>query len=592
MKRYAARTLPRHTAFGITGVDSNGCFIHKFTPEKRCILRVEVFDKLLCSKDFIKLRVELLGRGNTRCTSVDEDMSKTKTSTQLVEFIKTSRDDETNVFLPTRIHVKDIEWCAPLCYFDSDIQQDGFATIADCLDALMAWRRVCIDRFILLYKSGKISLYGNDPAHCALKSRVKLTLSSSGTAHDLGGVPDKCTDVAKSLLSKEDAWTMKDNSAYIFKDDNIDDNPTTRKPPKKGRRKRNRGKIESTSLARILGINISDLRASISIARSLLCLSEFSRYSLERGIFQAKGGTNFVTSRLRQEQSYCLNDSIQILSSSATTLFYILSSPLDNLEEDDIDDTVSTSFGPNFCLQKFALVRDATKPLLTLTGILSANAWYSLGTLVDETNASAGKSTKVSKNVSTSKQAMLSSFERALLILSSSKSSSLTKMPAEPIVTPLSQYKCFLQSNINHAVGVILYEVGIFDKAAGYLNESIRFRRELLEDLQDKNSRNSGITALLNSVVGAVKKSPLFSAPASVDETIFLNVMKYSINHSCCLLPKQHFDKSESDDMELSLSLTLEYAALTKHAAQSYQAALSLFQEALILRTMVSSKNS
>jgi len=592
LQRYAARTLPRHTAFGITGVDSNGCFIHEFTPEKRCVLRVEVFEKLLCSRDFIKLRVELLGRGKTRCTTVDEDMSKTKTSTQLVEFIKTSRDDETNVLLPTRVHVKDIEWCAPLCYFDLDIQQGGCATIADCLDALMAWRRECTNRFISLYNSGKISLYGNDPAHCALKSRVKLTLSSSESANNLGGVPGDCTGVAKSLLSKEDAWTMKDNSAYIFKDDSIDDNPTPRKPPKKGRRKRNHGKIGSTSLARILGINISDLRASISIGRSLLCLSEFSRYSLERGIFQGKGGTNFVTSRLREEQSYCLNDSIQILSSSATTLFYILSSPLDNLEEDDIDDTVATSFGPNFCLQKFALVRDATKPLLTLTGILSADAWYSLGTLVNETNASAGKSTKISKNVSTSKQAMLSSFERALLILSSSKSSSLTKMPAEPIVTPLSQYKFFLQSNINHAVGVILYEVGIFDKAAGYLNESIRFRRELLEDLQDKNSRNSGITSLLNSVVGAVKKSPLFSTPASVDETIFLNVMKYSINHSCCLLPKQHLDKSESDDMELSLSLTLEYAALTKHAAQSYQAALSLFQEALILRTMHVGKSS
>ncbi len=587
MHRYAARTLPRHTTFGITGVDSVGCFIHNVTPEKRCTLRVEVFQNLLCNSDFIKLRVELLGRGKTRRTGADEDLAKTKESTHLVDFIKTSRDDETNVLLPTRVHVKDIEWCASFCYFDSDNHQDGCATIADCLDALAAWRRECTVRFISLYNSGKVSLYGNDPANCALKSRVKLTLSISGIGDKSGEVPNNCTDVAKSLLSKEDAWTMKDNSANIFKDDNIDDN---RKPPKKGRRKRSRGKIESTSLARILGINISDIRASISIGRSLLCLSEFLRYSLEGGIFPGKRGPIFVTSRLRQEQSYCLNDSIQILSSSATTQFYILSSPLDNLDEDDIDDTVTTSFGPNFCLQKFALVREATKPLLTVTGILSADAWYSLGTLINETDASAGKNTKISKNISTSKQAMLSSFERALVILSSSRSSSLTKMPTEPIISPLSQYKFFLQSNINHAVGVILYEVGIFDKAAGYLNESIRFRRELLENFQEKNNRNYGITGLLNSVVGAVKRSPLFSTPASVDETIFLNVMKYSISHSCCLLPKHRLDKSESDDMELGLSLTLEYAALTKHAAQSYQAALSLFQEALILRTMVSSK--
>lgn len=69
------------------------------------------------------------------------------------------------------------------------------------------------------------------------------------------------------------------------------------------------------------------------------------------------------------------------------------------------------------------------------------------------------------------------------------------------------------------------------------------------------------------------------------------NCLDYAIQHACSLLPMR-LDKYDADDIELSLSLTLEYAALTNHANQSYQVALALFQEGLILRTLHVGKHS
>ena len=610
LRRYAARSLPRHKAFGILGVDSHGCFYFEPTIEKRVQLRTDVFKNLLCNSDFVKSRAELLGRGHTRPDSIDETLGADNTNSHLVASIKQTRDNDMNLLLPTLLHLKDIEWCAPFCSVNSDLEPsdcDGesvtpncrASSVCDCLDALMIWRKECIVRFSLLYDSGKVTIYDNASGKSTTASQsahksetpkppAKLILSYNGTDRDKPvGVMDNCIEVAKSLLAREDAWTMKDNSCQILKNCTSKEDKASRKLQRKGRRKRSDDTTEPTLLAKIVRIDINDIRTAISIGRSLLSLSEFSHYALEKEVFTKKRGTSSMTSRLRQEQAFCLNDSIQVFSFTAITLVYILSSAFEKLDEDDLDETVLTSFGPTHCLQKFALAREAAKPLLTVTGILSADAWYSLGTLVNETSLS-GKSAKMSNNVS-SKQAMLSSFERALLVLGSSKSNSMKKANADSLLSPLTQYKCFLQSSINHAVGVILYELGIFDKAAGYLNEAIRFRRELLEDLNSSADQSSRLTTLLNSFVGAVKNSSaIFSSPAFISDDIFLNELKYSISHSCVLLPKQRIEKSKCDDLELSLSLTLEYAALTQHAAQSYQTALSFFQEALILRTMVS----
>ena len=224
--------------------------------------------------------------------------------------------------------------------------------------------------------------------------------------------------------------------------------------------------------------------------------------------------------------------------------------------------------------------------------LFSCTAWFSLSALVGK---APGKSKKSDPN---DHHMMLFGFERALLILNSPKSISLNKpaldLLCESILSPLTQYKCFLQANINHSVGVFAYEHGDNDRAAGYLDKSSRFRRQMLDDLRGQaceNSTNSGndLSKLFNAVVGGMKSNYLVS-PASMSEDRFEDIFTYSITHTCIQLPVRK--GLAVDELELSLSLTLEYSALTQHADQKYQMALSLFQESLILRTIHVGKHS
>lgn len=68
---------------------------------------------------------------------------------------------------------------------------------------------------------------------------------------------------------------------------------------------------------------------------------------------------------------------------------------------------------------------------------------------------------------------------------------------------------------------------------------------------------------------------PDLVSPASISEEVFEDVFRYSIIFTCNQLPRDEFAVNE---LELSLSLSLEYSALTQHASQKYQIALSLFQ--------------
>ena len=114
----------------------------------------------------------------------------------------------------------------------------------------------------------------------------------------------------------------------------------------------------------------------------------------------------------------------------------------------------------------------------------------------------------------------------------------------------------------------------------------------MLDDLRGKDDESddpsNGLSKLFVAVVGGMKSNYLVS-PASMSEEVFTNVFKYSIGHGCIQLPRETF---AVDELERSLSLTLEYSALTQHACQKYQMALSFFQESLILRTMHVGKHS
>lgn len=628
-RRYAAQSLPRHTAIGLLGVDSMGYF--QMDATRRADLRTHLFQDLLCDKGFIKARADLLGRGNNRPSSTDKMLNgnvewKDRPSStdemlngdggankQIAELIEKIRDNDRNLLLSSSAHMKDIEWCASLCLRDDkkvvegvnqlseNNEGDDDSAFSDCLDAMTQWKEELIERFQSLYDSGKLTI-GDLYSDKTAKEPKDKELTANDLArlvhyyndeHDSSHgreAGDSCFEVVKSLLAKEDAWTMKDDSGKIFKGDSSKKFSSPR-PPRKGRRKRVEQKEETTattSLARILNIDINDLRTAITLGRSLLSLSEFSQYMLEKDMFKKElKESSSVTPRLHEMQCSCLKNAVEVLSCSATTLGYILSKSLAKLDEDDLDETVTTTLGPAALLQLFAMTREASKPLLSVAGILSVDAWFSFGKLVN-------KAHKLDAN----DHLMLFSFERALLILNDPKSKSLNKpaldLLCESLLSPLTQYKYYLQSSINHSVGVFLYEQGDFDRAADYLDKSSRFRRQMLDDLrgQDQESENvdhgNGLSKLFNAVVGGMKGNFLVS-PASMSEEVFENIFRYSITHTCAQLRMESF---AMDELELGLSLTLEYSALTQHVCQKYQVALSLFQESLILRTMHTGKHS
>ena len=589
-RRYAAYSLPRHTAIGSLVVDSQGYFEIDTTEDKCTDLRRNLFDNLLCDKDFIKARAKVLGIGNNRPAEPDETLNSDGTNIQIMKVIEQTRVKDWNLLFSTSCQTKDIEWCASFCipdYKEATPQQnknDNVSTFAlsACLDAIVRWAEALMAAYHLLHDDGKLTICADTKeSNVAFQERE---LSKIGhLAQLMSHYEDKRDDklfsteeVAKSLLAKANSWTTKDNSSWIFKD-NLPEEPSSIKSPPKGRRKKIIGnpqeeRNDTSPLAQILKMDICDLRTSISLGSSLLCLAQFSQIISKKVIFDEKvKESRSLISRLQAIQCSCLLNAIEVLSCSATALGYILS--LDMLDEDDLDETVNTALGPNVLLQLFAAKREESRPLLSVVGILSADAWFSFGKLVDET-----------RKVGNDDHLMLSCFEQALHILNIQKSNASNSRAVEfsSYLSPLSKYKCFLQSNATHAIGVYCYEQGDFHHAGEHFEKASRFRRQMLED-QSQSCENDD-----RGNVSKLQRNYLVSS-VSISEEVVANLFKHSLTHARALLPKCAFD---SNELELNLSLTLEYCALNQHARQEYQNALSLFQECLILRSMHVGRNS
>jgi tetratricopeptide (TPR) repeat protein len=148
-------------------------------------------------------------------------------------------------------------------------------------------------------------------------------------------------------------------------------------------------------------------------------------------------------------------------------------------------------------------------------------------------------------------------------------------------MSPLAKYKCILQSNATHSIGVYFYEQGDFDRAGEHFDKASRFRRQMLEG---SNQMFENADHVLSKLKGNFLLS---SAHVSEEECRLL--IKHSLAYACTLVPREFCDVNE---LELNLSLTLEYCALNQHARKKYQHALSLFQESLILRSIHVGKNS
>jgi hypothetical protein len=584
-RRYAAYSLPKHTAMGSLVVDSQGHFVIDATEDKCTDRRRNLFDNLLCDKDFIKARAEALGIGNNRPAETNESLNSDGMNTQIMKIIKQARDKDWNLLFSTSCQTKDIEWCASFCIpdnTDGPPQQNkngNFSALAlsACLDAIVRWAEELLASYHLLHDDGKLTIC-TDTTESNVTFQERELSNIGHLSHLMSNYEDKrddkpysTEDVAISLLAKKNSWTMKENSSLImWKNDLL-------KKPSTGRRRKKCGnpqeeRNDTSPLAQILKMDISGLRTSISLGRSLLGLAQFVQILPKKDFFDEKlKESSSLISRLQGIQSCCLMNAIEVLSCSATSLGYIQS--LDMLDEDDLDETVDTTLGLNVLLQLVAAKREESSPLLSVAGILSADAWFSFGKLVDKTC-----------KVGTDHHLVLLCFERALIILNSPKLNALNSCAGESSLhlSPLIEYKCYLQSNATHSIGVYCYEQGDFDHAGDHFSKASLFRRQMLGD-QSQSCENYD-----RGNVSKLKRNYLVSS-VSISEEAVVNVFKHSLTYACALLPRGAFDVNE---LELNLSLTLEYCALNQHARQEYQNALSLFQECLIVRSMHVGRNS
>ena len=555
-------------------------------------VRARLFEDLLCDRSFIRSRLRLLdgcgGGGVEGGSAAPPGLGV---------------GGDRNLLLATHSHIQDMMWCAAL---GGDGGGDGAARgrsaaaapgesppqgeqaalrnspVADSLNAMSLLAQELIALYGTLHDSGRITVSHGSATSAEVEqakekhNQLFKLISYCNDGDTIKSDGEGCVEVALSLLANEDAWTMKDNSKHVFRRELANKSSST---PRPSRKKRAPSSSSSTALSSVLSIDINDLRTAVSIARSLLEVAAFSK-RVHDGTDKARvtrKQARSLKSLLRMEQTTCLKNAIEILSVAAKTLCYITSGALDRLDEDDIDDSVNTSgLTPALLLRRFAANRESSKSLLSVTGVLCADCWFSLGKM----DASA--------------HTLLFSCERALVILNHSRSASLNKQASDllskSLMSPLEQYRSFLLANINHQIGVYLYEQGDFERATSQLSTASRLRRQRLDCMRDKVTDEEGdvprlLSRLYKEAMGGLSRA----APASMPEKAYTDLIAYSLRYCTQQLPKESIELGE---LELCLSLTLEYSALVQHAVQNYQEAMGYFQEALILRTMHVGKNS
>ena len=540
--RYAAYALPRHAVFGLHGSKQDDPSTASITNEYQERERAFVMKKLLTTNNFIQARMELLGSDSANFHRQAQYLDNEVVDKPLATAINHSLEGTRNYLPSTIVHIKDIDWFSAT---SGCIEPDDEAEKKDdCIKAVALWRH----QLLQLSKEKKKTATTNDDGNTALDNPYSLSSS---------GVP-KCNNisVAKTLLLQDDAWSLAESSEVSNK---------SKKSSTRSRKSRNTS-LDPKKLEIAINANVDDLKTELSIGRSILTLAKFVQN------FTSKN-TSPAPPMFQEQIAFCLRDAIEILSSISKTLQLILSKSHAKLVEDDLDDAITTE-DPAACLKKFTLSRAEAHPMLTLTGIFLADAWFSLGRM--PSGQSTGRMHK-------DKLLMMACFDRSLLILKEASQNDLME--------PLTKHQILLQSNVNHAMGVCLYNSGIFDRSERCLNDATALRRKLLDGFRNKAPQSPTSDGIVSSFTNNVA-SYFFSTQQMVPKEVLTGVTEHSKKWAISLLPKKVTQKSETDDLELSLSLTLEYSALTNHAIQSFQIALALFQEALILRSLHVGKNS
>ena len=166
----------------------------------------------------------------------------------------------------------------------------------------------------------------------------------------------------------------------------------------------------------------------------------------------------------------------------------------------------------------------------------------------------------------------------------------------------IERFKRTLYASVIHSIGVHYYEQeGNLSAAKTCLEEALTRRRLLLRHLQneedDGDYASGSSVSSISSIASNSKRSVTFDPKYGESRRrrkkgLHPEKVKDDSFRTDALLVSENSGKKEIDSLELDLSTTLEFLALTSHSLQDYQASLSLFQEALILRALHAGKNS
>jgi len=400
-------------------------------------------------------------------------------------------------------------------------------------------------------------------------------------------------------------------------------------------------------LSDILAIDLRVLYLQVTLGKVMAILSQ----SIASGIDCRVNKTELfqVTSNplLTMTKVKYTSESIEICSRTMNILSFLLSEDLVQVDEDDLTDLGYHDNGKGSLPSRIKKLRNDRKEgngLLGQLRILCAESWFNIGKILCD-GAKSGRSTAVEMakisitslplDISYSNNGqqcqdrkvgcdepeklqnkVLHCYQFSLSLLRqnsntavnsetssfSSRSKSTSRSYDDKVDnTSIGFYKRTLLASIIHSIGVHYYaQVGNLETAKLCLHEALSRRRLLLRQLQKESNdiTNTSVSSINDSSNQSLRRSLEYGTGAKStrnDRKIrkkSSNLRGGSCGHDDLLFACRLGKKEQIDKMELELSYTLEFAALTSHSHLDHQTSISFFQEAIILRALHVGKNS
>jgi len=322
-------------------------------------------------------------------------------------------------------------------------------------------------------------------------------------------------------------------------------------------------------------------------------------------------------------------ESVEIYSRTMNVLSFFLSEDLAQVDEDDLLDLGYHDNGRGSLSLRIKKLRNDRVEANGLSGqlrILCAESWYDIGKILCD-GAKAGRLTAIEmakisilslpldSSYSNDRQEsqerkggwdepeklqnkVLHCYQFSLSLLrqnskngenaetgSLSSRSRSSDDPNDDVY--IGTYKRTLLASIIHSIGVHYYaQVGNLETAKLCLHEALSRRRLLLRQLQkDANGVTSSSGSFISGPPHGNRRSLGHNnrLSSSRSNTELQNYLLFTFELS---------NEKQISRMELDLSYTLEFAALTSHSHLDHQTSISFFQEAIILRALHAGKNS